>query len=599
MPLPTDILFRTMLKRAMHLHRAGKIAAAAGIYREIRKLRPQDDDLMFLLGTAELQLGHARESEALLEQSLARQPDRFLARINRGKALQAVGDFDGALKEFEKAVSLHPESARLWFDIGGLFLDWHRDQDAMGAFDTALKLAPDMTDAHYNRGTLWLNHGHPTKALYDFDAVLARDPASARTHNNRGTALRALHRYEDALAAFEAAAAHEPVRAANLYNRAIVLTELARPQEALEFCDRALKMKPDYAQAYCCRGNIMKELARYPEALAAYDKALALNPEDIQSRWDKSLVELLVGDFPQGWEDYELRWQCGIPAKNARDYPVPLWQGEDCAGQTVLVHAEQGFGDTIQFSRFIPKLAARGAKIVLEALPTLHPLLATLPCDLTLLDDGAPLPDIDFHVPVMSLARAFHTDLRNIPGETPYLAADPIRVCTWQDRLGPKTRPRIGLVWSGRAGLAPDRTRSMTCEVMTPLFDLDAEFHCLQKEIRDGDRETLKAFPQVQTHAEDLHDFADTAAMVSEMDLVIAVDTSLAHLSGALNKPLWVMLPFAPDWRWLLQRSDSPWYPTARLFRQDTLHDWPGVVANVRQALSDYLSTNDRFRAVP
>lgn len=380
----------------------------------------------------------------------------------------------------------------------------------------------------------------------------------------------------------------KPDYAPALSNRGSALLELQRPEQALQSFERALKINPDYALALHGRGNTLRELQRCEEALESYDRALRIKPDYAEVHWNESLCRLLLGDFDLGWRKYEWRWK-QEPSRSAfRSFTQPLWLGEvPLAGKTLLLHAEHGFGDTLQFCRYAPLLAARGARIVLQVPPVLKSLCRTLAGVDTLIDFDESLPPFDFHIPLMSLPLAFGTRLESIPADVPYLHADPERVTAWQALLGPRTRPRIGLVWSGSTAHGNDRNRSLPFAQFACFIDNAAEFICLQNELRNEDANLVRQHSNVGIYNERLKDFADTAALIETLDLVITVDTSVAHLAGALGKPVWILLPFAPDFRWLLERQDSPWYPTARLFRQHHSGQWAPVLAEVRQALGE------------
>jgi hypothetical protein len=297
------------------------------------------------------------------------------------------------------------------------------------------------------------------------------------------------------------------------------------------------------------------------------------------------MLKLLLGDYEEGWELYEWRWK-DWGRDFVRPFPQPLWLGDaPIAGKTLLIHPEQGLGDFIQCCRYIPMVEAMGAKVLVEVTAPLVPLISTLKGSFSVVRSGQPLPHFDFHCPIMSLPLAFRTTVETIPANVPYLFADPARKALWQQRLGPRTRMRVGLAWSGNPSHKNDLNRSMPFRALAPWLALAVDFHVLQKDIRPEDAAALAQFPNVQVHSAELGDFADTAALADEMDLVISVDTSVAHLAGALGRPLWVLLPFNPDYRWFLDRSDSPWYPSATLFRQPALGDWDSVVAAVEAQL--------------
>jgi tetratricopeptide (TPR) repeat protein len=348
-------------------------------------------------------------------------------------------------------------------------------------------------------------------------------------------------------------------------------------------------VKPDYAEAFNNRGNALQALKRLDEALASYDKALAFKPDYAEAHWNEALLRLLTGDFSRGWAKYEWRWRNESLALSTRNFSQPLWLGAAAIdGKTILLHSEQGFGDTIQFCRYVPLLAARGARVILEVPRSLQELMTNLAGATQVISKGDSLPDFDVQCPFLSLPLAFATRLETIPSATPYLRAPVQALKNWQARLGPKARPRIGLAWSGRPTHKNDQNRSISLRSLLALLDIEATFVSLQKDVRTDDAAVLKERDDILDFGDALKDFSDTAALISHLDLVISVDTSVAHLAGALAKPVWVLLPFLPDWRWLLDRDDSPWYPTARLFRQDNTRAWDDVIVRVHEALRDF-----------
>jgi len=378
----------------------------------------------------------------------------------------------------------------------------------------------------------------------------------------------------------------QPDLAEVLSNRGITLHELNRYDEALASYDRALVLQPDYATALNNRGINLYDLKRYDEALASYQRALALRPDYAEAHWNEALLRLLTGDYSHGWAKYEWRWKKESMAPVKRNFPQPVWLGGDAIdGKTILLHSEQGFGDTIQFCRYVPLVAARGAHVILEVERPLQQLMTTLAGATQVIAKGDPLPDFEVHCPLLSLPLAFGTRVETIPSGPPYLRAPAQSLMNWDTRLAPQRRPRIGLAWSGNAAHQSDRQRSISLRTLLPLLDTGATFVSVQKDVNAADAGVLTERGDILHFGDALGDFSDTAALISNLDLVISVDTSVAHLAGALGKPVWVLLAYAPDWRWLLDRDDSPWYPTARLFRQDASRAWDGVIVRVQQAL--------------
>ena len=373
-----------------------------------------------------------------------------------------------------------------------------------------------------------------------------------------------------------------------LNNRGNALQDLKRLDEALASYDHAISLNPDYAEAYYNRGNALQDLKRLDEALASYDRAIALNPNYAKAYWNKSLLKILIGEYLEGWKLYEWRWKKEPQINSLRAYHQPLWLGDESIfHKTLLIYPEQGFGDYIQCIRYAALVEQLGAKVILEVPSELMTLCSTLKGQPILIENGKPLPSFDYHCPVMSLPLALKTTVETVPAQIPYLYADDQRKKRWNEKLGNKTVTRIGLVWSGSTTHKNDHNRSLLLNQLTSLLVLPVEFHSLQKEIREIDVNTLTDFPKIHQHQDDLRDFSDTAALIDEMDLVISVDTAVAHLSGAMGKKTFIVLPYSPDYRWMLDRADSPWYPTATLFRQPSVGDWDSVISEIRQLLSD------------
>jgi Tfp pilus assembly protein PilF len=480
------------------------------------------------------------------------------------------------------------------FDLGLRFNALKQHQKALESFDLAIQLQPDFFEAHGNRGAMLAALGRHHDAIESYRNALNIKPDFADAHCNLGSALTHLQRYDEALTSLDRALALRPEYPDALYNRGNALKPLKRYEEALESYDRAIALQPNHADAHNNRGQVLRELERYDEALASYDRALALRSQHVMAHCNAAALRLLTGDFERGWLHYEWRWQkkSVIPLK--RNFSQPAWHGEDpIAGKTILVHSEQGLGDTIQFCRYVPLVAARGARVIFEVQKTLQTLMTSLGGGAQIVPKGTPLPAFDLHCPLVSLPLAFGTRLETIPSTTGYLSAPAQRMTMWQSRLQGQRRPRIGLVWSGNPGHERNRERSVDLREFLPLLDAwgtEATFVSLQKDVCAENAVLLKGRTDIFDYGNALEDFSDTAALISQLDLVISVDTSVAHLAGALGKPVWILLTYFPDWRWLLGRDDSPWHPTARLFRQDESRTWDGVIARVHQALRHAIS---------
>ncbi len=610
--------------RGVTLGELGRHAEALASFDRALALRPDYAEAAANHGNALLALGRAEQAVASYDRALALRHDYAKAINNRGQALSLLGrhaaalaDHDAAvmarpddpavhsgravalvgldrleeaLAGFERALTLDPRYLPALLGRGNLLFRLARVTDALAGYEAAITVAPDAAEPGFLRGNALNRLNRPAEGVAAFDRAIALRQDYPEAWNNRGNALLALDRPADALASFEAALRLRPRYAEALNNSSIALRTLGRLTEALAAADRALAIRPAYAEALNNRGNALLSLRRIGEALACYDRALAIIPDYAGPRFNQALALLLTGDFARGWDAYESRWQTTGMVGAVRPFRQPVWDGiADLAGRTILLHAEQGHGDTIQFCRYAPLVAARGARVVLEAQKLLAPLMRTLPGGVEVVVRGGELPAFDLHCPLLGVPRAFATRLETIPGTVPYLGAPADRLARWAARLGPRQAPRIGLAWSGSLTHKNDRNRSLPLDRLRPLTTMGLDLHCVQRELRTQDVPAFATIGTIAHYASALGDFADTAALLAQMDLIIAVDTAVAHLAGAMGKPVWVMLPYSPDWRWLLDRSDSPWYPTARLFRQHRPDDWSGVLAELFAALEDQL----------
>jgi Flp pilus assembly protein TadD len=496
-----------------------------------------------------------------------------------------------ALASYDRALAVQPAYAVALLNRGGVLVELKRFDEALVSYEQALAIQPDHAEALCNRGIVLNELKQPQAALASYDRALALGVNSAELHYNRGRALLALKQVDEALATFERALELSPDDALAHSGRGVALHQLGRLEEALASHERAAALQPDSAITHSNRGLALYYLKRLDEAAACYERALALQPDVPDAHYNEAHYRLLTGDLPLGWEKLESRWKIEPVKSNRREFTQPHWSGsQDIAGKTVLLHTADGFGDTIQFCRYAPLVAARGARVIVEVLKPQQQLMRSLAGVTQVVAWGEALPDFDLHCTFLSLPRAFRTQLATIPCETPYLRADASTAERWNARLGPRDRPRIGLAWSGNPIHHDDRNRSVGLRPFLPLLaGIDATFVSLHRDVRAADAAVLAERSDVRHFGEELKDYADTAALIANLDLVISVDTSVAHLAGALAKPVWILLPFLPDWRWLLDRDDSPWYPTARLFRQDSTRAWDGVIARVRAALQDYV----------
>ena len=498
-----------------------------------------------------------------------------------------MGGIDDSIKLLVKSLEINPNQAATFFNLGVAHTRKKQFKRALASYDRAIAIRPNFVHAYLNRGEILEKFNRPGQALACYERALAIKPDLPLTHFKCGQLLEKLNRPEEALASYDLALAYPLVH----MNRGVLLQKFNRFDEALESFNRVLAISPHDAAAHVNCGVLLQNAKRFDEALASYDKAIAAKPDYAEAYWFKSLAQLLIGDYEQGWLLHEWRWKSKGYKHLGRNFTQPLWLGEQpVAGKTLLLHAEVGLGDSLQFCRYVPMVEALGAKVILEVPPQMVSLVQTLAGDFTVVEKGQPLPDFDLHCPAMSLPLVFKTTLNSVPATIPYLHADPDKQTLWRQRLGAKDKPRIGLIWSGlmrgNIDANPAKKRSIPLGLLEPLLHLPLEFHSLQKNYLAEDVALLKEFTQIKTHQDELHDFSDTAALIKEMDLVISIDTSVAHLVGALGHPLWILLPFVTDYRWTLDRTTTPWYPDAKLFRQSAKADWNGVISSVVQQLA-------------
>jgi tetratricopeptide (TPR) repeat protein len=576
-----------LIQDAVAAYQRGEAIEAARLCRLALDASPDYFEALYVAGIIAEQTGRGQEAVELLSKAVAVKPGIADAHYNLGVALGSLKRNAEAVQSYERAISLKADHADAYFNRGVMLAELDRPEEAVQSYDRAISLQPDYAEAYNNRGmALGRLHRH-VEALASYEGAIAHRPEYARAYNNRGVALRELGRSAEALESYDRAIALRPDYAEAFTNRGIALAELDLPEEALESYARAIALKPDYAEAFYNRGNAFRDLNRTKEAIGSYERAIALVPNHASAHWNLADCRLMMGDFALGWQEYEWRWKLAQNDGGRRNFEQPLWLGTPgLKDRTILLHSELGMGDTFHFCRYAKAVAALGAKVVLEVQPPLQRLLADLEGVARVVPRGAPLPAFDYHCPLMSVPLAFKTDLATIPADVPYIRSDPSIVETWREKLGDKGKPRIGLVWSGSMLLKNDR-RSIALAEILPLVGEWADWICLQKEVSESESALLASRPDIRCVGGELADFADTAALLDLMDIVVSVDTGVAHLAGAMGRPVWILLPFIPiDWRWMLDREDSLWYPTARLFRQSASREWASVISRVNRELA-------------
>jgi len=574
---------------ALRAHRAGRLAQAAGLYRAILDRDPTHFGAAHMLGALFLQQGNAAGAERQLRRALQLDPYAAEALNHLGMALRSLDRLDEAVDAYDRAIALRPAYAEALGNRGNALRLAGETEAALESYNRAIQLKPGYADAYYNRGALLEEMDRPDDATAAYEMALALNPGFPQALNNLGNALRTVCRYEEALSAYDRAVSLMPDYAEALTNRGNVLRDLNRHDEALASHDRALALKPDLAEAFNNRGSAHHAMRRFAEAKRDYRHALRLAPQHVEARASLALTQLLLGEWEEGWEHYELRFRRRHNAARRPDHKASEWMGEDLAGKRLLLFGEQGFGDMIQFVRFVPLMRQRGAQVTVAVPRRLHRLLATVAGDADFVDRVTPEMNFDFQIALMSLPRVLGMGPDTVPHATPYLVPDARRSEIWRARLG-EGGFKVGIAWQGNPAGSVDHGRSIPLREYAPLGAIDGvRLISLQKNFGAEQLDRRPAGMIVETPGfsfdDDADAFIDTAAMMANLDLVVTSDTSIAHLAGALGRPVWIALQHVPDWRWLLDRADSPWYPTARLFRQARPGDWAGVMAQMAAAL--------------
>jgi tetratricopeptide (TPR) repeat protein/ADP-heptose:LPS heptosyltransferase len=556
---------------------------------------PHHADSLHLMGLLLLQASYYDHAIEWIARANQQDPKaQYL--ISLGIALTQQGLHGEAFKAFDALVTITPDDIETWLHHGNALAALERPVDALTSYRQALKLNPSCTDAAFRCGLLLHKLNRIEEALSYFDLCDRLLPDNGAVLEQRGLVLHDLQRFDEALETNLRAYAHKGASPEICNNIGAALLKLRRYDEALPWFDRVLALRPDSTTLLINKAYALTKTLRIDEAMAVYEQAKAVDPDNADVAFLLSELQLLTGDFEAGWAGREARWR--TRTRNAYpNFSQPKWLGDrPIEGKTILVYADEGLGDTIQFARYIPMLAARGARVILVADAPVSSLLSGLSGVSQFIEKSDPLtvPAFDLHCPICSLPLAFGTRLDTIPDDASYLPRpEDARVQAWesrlQSRLGPRGKPRIGLAWSGRPEHTNDQNRSSKLQQLSSLLDLDVSFVSLQKDPRPHDKAELEKTDIVDLTAH-LTDLTETAALMSCLDLVITVDTSVAHLASALGKPTWILLPYTPDWRWLLGRDDSPWYGTVRLFRQDQQRDYVPVVAHVREALLSLLA---------
>ena len=583
-------------------------------------IEPTSGEAHFHHGLAQHGLGHLPEAIAQYEWSICFNPEQAEAYSNRAIALAALHEWSAVLLAYQRAIYLQPDRAELYCNRGVGFKALNQMDAALKDYEQAICFKPDFTEAYSNRGVVLTEQEEYSRAVESFDQAILLNPLLAETHSNRSMPLRSMDKLNQALASCERALSLSGQNTQAYLNRGATLEALKRSEEAIESYNMAIALHPQYFEAYSNRGASLRSLELFSKALenhdfsihinshyheayfnkanalidshrleigfTYFDKAIELKPYYPVAYWNKSLALLLAAQYQEGWRLYEWRWKRDPLIKNTREFSQPLWLGEEnLQGKTLLIHCEQGFGDTLQFSRFVPRLLTLAKHVIFELPAPLLELLQSLPGTIEFIPHGQTLPAFDYHCPLMSLPLALSVLIDDLEPTQTYLSPPKEKINLWHERVKSHQKPLIGLAWRGNPEHLNDAKRSLALRDIIDKLPSHVTWISLQAFINDEEKKILQNQDKLLHFEDSFESFSSTAALCMNLSAVVSVDTSIAHLAGALGLPLSLLLPFNPDWRWLLNRSDSPWYKTARLYRQPAPGQWAPAIDKLLQDL--------------
>ncbi|HVT87538.1 MAG TPA: tetratricopeptide repeat protein [Tepidisphaeraceae bacterium] len=579
-----DLNIHQSMLAAIEQHQAGRVSEAQAIYEQVLAANPNHPDALHLLGVAMFQSKQPMRAIELIERAIAINPLVPDFHWNLGRVLATVGRHEQAANHFRRALVGQPDHPDIWNDLGNALQISGQWQQSIAAYHQVLARRPDDPDALNNLGNALREGGQLDFSIRQLLRAIELRPDFPEAHNNLGNAYQAVNRFDDAIAEYQKSLSLRPDYAQAYNNLGGALRASDKLDEAIASFNRAISLRPDFADAYNNLGATLLDQDKTDQAIATYRRAIELRPDFAEAHHNLSIALLSKGDYAAGWAEHGWRWQMKELIGTHQRLAHPQWTGEPLNGKRLFLHAEQGFGDTLQFVRYLPLAAQRGATIILACQRELVRLLKTMEGIAEILTEGDPLPSFDVHCPLLSLPGIFGTTEETIPVNIPYLKADEVLSSRWRKRVEQYSEKlKVGITWSGSATFKLNHRRSVTLDMLSPLFDIEnVQFFSLQK----GETSSQTKGTHVIDWTDELIDFAETAALIDNLDLVISVDTSVVHLAGALGKRVWVLLGISPDWRWLRDRTDSPWYPAMRLFRKSRMNDWTSVIDQVAQELA-------------
>jgi len=581
------------LTSGIHAQRAGNLDAAEAVYRGILASEPEHPDALHLLGVILHQRKRSAEGAVFILRAISAAPNCADFHANLGIVLRAQGELTSAEASFQRALQLNPDHVEAHNNLGIALRSQGKLTAAIACLQRALQLKPDHAEAHNNLGNALKEQGKLDEAVASYQHVLRLKPDLADAHNNLAAVRKEQGKLDEAIAGWQSAVQINPDFAEAHNNLGKALKSLERLDEALASIHRALELAPDCADAHLNLGSVLADQGKLQQAITSYRRALSLEPDSAEAHMSCGMAQLTLGDFQQGWAEYE--WRVKTEKATSREFAQPRWDGACVPDKALLIHTEQGLGDTLQFIRFATLARQRVGRVVVLCQEVLRPLLSSVAGVDALVTEADDLPEFDFHLPLLSFPAVFCTQPETIPAQVPYLTADRSLVQRWRSRLKGLNGFRVGISWQGNPEYRLDRVRSMPLLHFARLAELQpVQLISLQKgpgvDQIERVRGQFEVFEPGAEFDESSGAFVDSAAVMQNLDLFVTSDTAAAHLAGALGITVWVALPIVPDWRWQLDRTDCPWYPTMRLFRQRQRGDWDDVFQRMRDALRDRIT---------
>jgi len=577
---------KTILLLAICLQSQNKKSESIAVYRKLLKLDPANEGALLNYGTLLLEDGELHNAQDLFKRAVAANQLNPVAHFNLATCYRKQGQAERALQSYEMVLTLEPGLIEALQGRAEMLDELKKHHEAITTHDQLTILLPDDPSVWNNRGVSLVSLKRLDDAKASFERSLALKPGYVKAWHNLGQVMKDLFQFEEALACFEKALKYDPDSGELWSLHGVALHGLGNLTDALASCNQSISLDPNNAKGWLVRGAVLNDMRSQEDAIRNYQQAQRIDPGFPEAYWNEAHAWLLEGEFKIGWTLYEWRWKLKDFSRSIREFDSLPWLGlENLQGKAILLHAEQGLGDTIQFCRFVTQVKALGATVYLEVQEALVSLMATLEDVDGILPRGAELPPHDYHCPLMSLPLALSTKIDSVPARIPYLGASQENLCKFKSLLREQVgKPRVGIAWAGNAEHKNDFNRSINLRAVERMVSDDFNWISLQKNLSERDSEHLAALG-IQDMSQHLIDFSDTAALMGHLDLVISVDTSVAHLAGALGKKVWLLLPYSPDFRWLWDRRDSPWYPTMTLYRQPKPLDWESVISGVQQDL--------------